>query len=428
MELDELREAASVMLDRGLAFDASTTYRLQIKSFSPADSNARERRRSGVAVRNQGNVEAEVGFGLGMFEDTQDLAKESAIFLDALPTGHQSVSATSVPMRPNGEIPAHLSEIRKARGRLPAAAPLRFVMEHVTESRVVTTPSGTANMAVNYRRATAVVVDPETGRHITRSTAVGFHLAGEQFSAGELAGLGETALASSVGFVGASPVPSGQYACTFEAPAAATLTHEVFGHLLEADNVTLGPEELGIGSQIAPDWITLLDNADVQDPWVAEEYDAFGSAVRPRTLLSGGRVVSHVGEHRVDGSFRRPHPGRPALPRMRSVRLQVEEGLGGTRTNIEDAPLRIIDVLSAMFMPRTGVCVLEIGRAERVTSGGVICHVGGRIRMRAVDLLGGIQATRGESHSSREYCFKRDQEVRTLTSAPALLLQSVRIE
>ncbi len=152
----------------------------------------------------------------------------------------------------------------------------------------------------------------------TRAGQAGFEIV-ERTPAQELS---VKAADRAVSLLSAPPAPAGNFPAIFHPSIAGLLVHEALGHNMEADHVLAGQSILEgkLGSQVAADCITVVDDSDVPGSWGSYRYDSEGTPGRRRVLVERGVLkgflhsletagkmgVEPTGSARADGFSHRP--------------------------------------------------------------------------------------------------------------------------
>ncbi len=130
------------------------------------------------------------------------------------------------------------------------------------------------------------------------------------------------AAARAVSLLRADPAPAGKFPAVFHPSITGLLVHEAIGHNAEADHVLSGTSILEgrLGTKIAADCITIVDDATLPKSWGSYRYDSEGVAGRRRVLVEKGVLkqfmhsletaakmgVEPNGSARADGFIHRP--------------------------------------------------------------------------------------------------------------------------
>jgi TldD protein len=125
-----------------------------------------------------------------------------------------------------------------------------------------------------------------------------------------------------VSLLAAAPAPAGKFPAVFHPSITGLLVHEAIGHNAEADLVLSGGSILGgkVGTQVASERVTIVDDATVPGSWGSYPYDSEGVAGQRRVLVEDGilkgfmhsletaaqMAVPPNGSARADGFANRP--------------------------------------------------------------------------------------------------------------------------
>ncbi|MFK4299151.1 putative Zn-dependent protease [Arthrobacter sp. GAS37] len=428
MELDEIKSYGEQIVTAGLGLYAESSFQSKVVIGPKRAGTIWAESRLGAAARILGSTVREVAFGLQPVGGVGELVGIASRYLATLPAGHHRLSPHQVPTVPEEAHLHQMNEIVLAQEAQKMRADVRIIVEHNLGTTLQTVFDSVHETDHSYRRASVVAIDKASGRQFARTSVVDVTDGKTPFPAAQLIEMGRK-LEERVGALASRPkVPPGLYMCRFDSSAAATLTHEVFGHLLEADNIRIAQDHLETGSKIAPGFINIRDDGQDQDPWVRAAYDDLGNQTRSTELICGGEVHNFLGASDSQANHRREHADQKAMPRMRSIKLTssltTDLDLGMHKQPV----LRIKEILSAMFLPRTGTFLLELGESILVDGDRATQFSGGRVRSSALELLCHIVTVGSSSASSApEYCFKKEQKLRTLSSSPELLIAAVPV-
>jgi TldD protein len=152
----------------------------------------------------------------------------------------------------------------------------------------------------------------------TRGEQRGFELV-EATEAGEFS---KKAAARAVSLLSADPAPAGKFPAVFHPSITGLLVHEAIGHNAEADLVLSGLSILDgkLGTKLAADCVTIVDDATLPGSWGSYAYDSEGVAGQRRLLVEKGVLrgfmhsletaakmgVPANGSARADGFLNRP--------------------------------------------------------------------------------------------------------------------------
>lgn len=125
-----------------------------------------------------------------------------------------------------------------------------------------------------------------------------------------------------VALLSAKRAPAGKFPVIFHPDIAGIFIHEAFGHNAEADLVLAGESILEgkLGTKIASDLVTVVDDSTVPGRWGSYQYDSEGVPGKRRVLIEKGELkgfmhsletahkfgVAPSGSARADGYANRP--------------------------------------------------------------------------------------------------------------------------
>jgi TldD protein len=135
-------------------------------------------------------------------------------------------------------------------------------------------------------------------------------------------GFSAKAAARAVSLLSARPAPAGKFPVVFHPSITGLLVHEAIGHNAEADHVLVGQSILEgrIGTRIAAECISIVDDSTVPTSWGSYRYDSEGVQGQRRVLVEKGVLkgfmhsletagkmkVEPNGSARADGFSHRP--------------------------------------------------------------------------------------------------------------------------
>lgn len=153
-----------------------------------------------------------------------------------------------------------------------------------------------------------------------------------------------------VSLLSAPPAPAGKFVVVFHPSITGLLVHEAIGHNTEADHVLAGQSILEgkLGTRVAAECISIVDDATVPGSWGSYPYDSEGVAGQRRVLVEKGVLrgflhsletaarmgVEPNGSARADGFTHRP------IVRMSNT--TIEPGEVSLEDLIQDIDLGIL--------------------------------------------------------------------------------------
>jgi TldD protein len=99
-----------------------------------------------------------------------------------------------------------------------------------------------------------------------------------------------------ISLLSAKRAPSGKFTVVFHPSVTGLLTHEALGHNAEADLVLSGQSiiEGKVGTKIASDCITIIDDASFEGSWGSYRYDSEGVPAIRRVLIERGILKGYM--------------------------------------------------------------------------------------------------------------------------------------
>ena len=125
-----------------------------------------------------------------------------------------------------------------------------------------------------------------------RGRQCGYELA-EQVSPEEVS---VRAASRAVALLAAQRAPAGKFTVIFHPTITGLLTHEALGHNAEADLVLAGESILEgkLGTPIAADCITIIDDGTIPGSWGTYAYDSEGTPSQRRVLIENGVLKGYL--------------------------------------------------------------------------------------------------------------------------------------
>jgi hypothetical protein len=238
----------------------------------------------------------------------------------------------------------------------------------------------------------------------------------------------------------ALPPPAMEAPAIFSPVAAGVLLHEICGHLLEADLVLAGGSPFGalIGSQVAPESVTLLDDPSLPYGRVHQLLDDEAEPAHTNVLIEDGRLAGLLSDHRSaratggrsTGNGRRESYRDHPIPRMTNLILAAGS------ENAEDLPKSVDRGLLVQRLgrgqvdPRRGQFRLEVEIGRMIEGGRLGRPVTGAFLVGScMELLAGIDGVGGDltMDPGAGLCIKDDQIVPVGSASPSVRVSRVHI-
>ena len=220
--------------------------------------------------------------------------------------------------------------------------------------------------------------------------------------------------------------------------AAAVFLHEAIAHTLEADLLALGGRpEAAVGVELAPPWVSVIDDPAAAPPSLRRVTDDEGLPVVRRWLLRGGRVEQPLADtlwarhspQLLPGAGWRGSRHEAPLPRSRHLELAPGDFPLAALLRRAEGGLFVEEVERGRLDPHTGELVLDLPFARRIRSATVAEPVGRcRLRGRVAELLAGISAVGSDVETAGAgWCAKGGQMLPVWARAGSLLLDRVEV-
>lgn len=140
---------------------------------------------------------------------------------------------------------------------------------------------------------------------------------------------------TALSLLSATSAPSGKFPVIFHPSTAGLLIHEALGHNAEADLVLGGKSILEgkLGTQIASDKITVIDDATLDGQWGSYKYDSEGIPGQRRVLVKDGKLTQLMHSLQTaaafdaepNGSARAQDQGSRPIVRMSNTFVEAGE-------------------------------------------------------------------------------------------------------
>jgi TldD protein len=205
--------------------------------------------------------------------------------------------------------------------------------------------------------------------------------------------LPDQAAKRALGLLAAKNLSNGRYCVVIDPIFAGTLFHEVLGHCAEADLILQGNSLLGdkLGSQIAPEFISVWDDPTVPLAPVNYKYDDEGVATQKKPIIQKGILTTYL--HSLD-SASQIEGGFPGNARSRDymysplVRMSNTYVTGSLSSNLEMKDGLILrGTLGGEVEPSSGRFFIRPEYGE-VVEDGII-----KKRVKDIVMVGDILAT-----------------------------------
>jgi predicted Zn-dependent protease len=218
--------------------------------------------------------------------------------------------------------------------------------------------------------------------------------------------------------------------------AASAVSHELVGHLLEADNWETARGFLGDRRNLGPSCLNVTERASAEHGWGAFQRDDEGMPTLSTPLVRNGEIVDQlVNKHHaaVRGSRSNGHGIRashrdPAIPRF--GRLETEPSTIPSSALIADMTdgIFIHSISSGEVSPKTGRVVLRIREAWDIEHGRrTTIRRGGTIVLDARTAFDGLIAVGDDLTWFNALCRKQGQDIPVADGAPSFFFSSLSI-
>jgi len=189
-----------------------------------------------------------------------------------------------------------------------------------------------------------------------------------------------------VSLLSAPPAPAGTFPAIFHPAIAGLLVHEALGHNAEADHVLSGQSILEgkLGTKVAADCITVVDDAGIPGSWGSYRYDSEGVPGQRRVIVENGMLrgflhsLETAGKMGVEPNGSARADGFPHRPIVRMSNTMILPGHSSLEELIADIDLGIL---------------LQAGQWGYVwcEKGQYTCHAGEGVMIRNGRLAGQVR-------------------------------------
>ena len=218
--------------------------------------------------------------------------------------------------------------------------------------------------------------------------------------------------------------------------AASSVSHELVGHLLEADNWETARGFLGERRNIGPSCLNVTERASAERGWGAFQRDDEGMLTPSTPLVRNGEILGQLLNKRhaaLRGSQSSGHGIRashrdPAIPRF--GRLQTEPSTIPSSDLIADmtAGIFVHSISSGEVSPKTGRVVLRIREAWDIEHGRrTAIRRGGTVVLDARNAFDGLVAVGDDLTWFNVLCRKQGQDIPVADGAPSFFFSSLPI-
>jgi predicted Zn-dependent protease len=225
----------------------------------------------------------------------------------------------------------------------------------------------------------------------------------------------------------ARQIDEGNYTVLFAGPAAGLLLHEAFGHLIEECPQRRPIWE--IGSQIAPEYLSICDDATFDGLFGSRRIDDAGTAARKISLLRRGYVMEHLtstlGEEA--GCIRRANFRH--APEARMTNLMVQPGTDDVGDVVADLKrgIQVTRIAHAFVEHHTGIVKLFVGEAYTIERGiRSIPLIPFVLEAAANDILNNIHVVCSDIQTLSMFCQSGPAPIPAAVGAPSCLCGPLR--
>lgn len=237
--------------------------------------------------------------------------------------------------------------------------------------------------------------------------------------------------------LGREAIKPGEMTVIFEPVASGPITHEVCGHLCEADAILAGSVLSNrLGEQLADAVVNVVDDGAAPGAWGTARVDDEGYATGVTSLIKDGVLVGYLTDRvtaelmgaRRSGNARRQSYAQLPKPRMTNTVLRPSDGGDLELENLTDG-LLVHRIDAARVNANTGSFELGVPEASVIRGGVVAEAVGGfTIVGNALQLLSGIEAVGSAGEMSVGTCRKSGQRLPVGTGEAAIRVRRMTVQ
>ena len=238
-----------------------------------------------------------------------------------------------------------------------------------------------------------------------------------------------------------APAPVGEMPVVLGPGVGGILFHEACGHALEGDRVLAGKSALAekFGEQVAPDFLTLVDDPTLDGLPGSRRYDDEGWRTAPTVLIERGRVAGLLLDRATarragsapTGSARRETYRDLPLPRMTNTFVREGRWSAGSIVSAVARGLYVEELGAGQVDTATGEFAFQVRRGALIAGGRLVaasgpCSVVGT-GLRA---LAGVRAVGTDLRfdPGAGECGKDGQRARAAVGQPTLLVEGLLVQ
>jgi TldD protein len=236
----------------------------------------------------------------------------------------------------------------------------------------------------------------------------------------------------------AVPAPSGNFPVILAKGAGGVLFHEACGHGLEADHIDKAQSVFAgkVGSRVASDLVTLVDDGTMGDEWGTYRFDDEGNPAQKNVLIENGILNDYMWDvlrstklgHDVSGNGRRETYEFVPMVRMTNTYLQsgtstVEDIIASTEYGIYCVALGGGQVDTV-----TGEFVFGVTEGYLIENGKITSPIRGATLIgNGLETMLNIDAVANDFDTWTGTCGKNGQGVPVSAGQPTLRVSSMTV-
>ena len=266
--------------------------------------------------------------------------------------------------------------------------------------------------------------------------AVGSHSGFELLECKRPEVIGAAAAKRAVQMLTARPAPAGKMPVVLAGEAGGTMVHEACGHGLEADLVQKGLSVYAgkVGRKVAADFVTVIDDATIQDQYGSYSFDDEGVPSRKVTLIENGVLKSFLYDRitarregvEPNGHGRRESYQHKPIPRMGNT--YIAAGTEDPQKIIRETSngLLVTKMGGGQVNTTTGDFVFDVAEGFLITGGEVGPMVrGATLTGNGPEVLNIVEAVGSDLGFTIGTCGKDGQGVPVSDAQPTLKIREL---
>lgn len=234
----------------------------------------------------------------------------------------------------------------------------------------------------------------------------------------------------------ARKIPSGEYSVVLNPLSSWLLVHESFGHAIEADTIIAG-DSLFVprlfGSKIAPDYVTIIDDPQV-NALGSYAFDDDGAKATGTVLVEDGILTDFLFNRETAAILKRQTTGNSRaqdynnFPLVRMSNFFIEPSDWSLDDLLDSKGLYIVSAGNGSAETVSGVFQLPVYLAYFIDHGEIVSyHRNFSLQGNMLDFLNWIEGVGKETEIIPGLCTKKNQTVHQGSLAPHVRVERVHV-